>query len=282
VHFDAKYRVERPREQFDSTTEEQESAAAEAEASERLSGSKREDLLKMHAYRDAIRGSAGAYVLFPGDDGGAPFREFSELLPGVGAFALRPHEGEGAVGRQTLEEFLRGVLGHVADQASQDERYRYWRAVVRGRSELGGSGKELPQLATPPRDALVLCAVLQSEGEADWLTRMHTYCVPAGDKPGAFTPGSDELRAEWALFAMQGAAPLLWIREGPWYVQAGEQLSEAGYPKPTADAHLCAVFRPVRSTPPWLADLRLDTLCVASECERSAASWADVLEASAP
>jgi hypothetical protein len=279
VHFDAKYRVERAREQFDSRADEQDSAAVEAESTERLSSSKREDLLKMHAYRDAIRGSAGAYVLFPGDDGGAPFREFSELLPGIGAFALRPREGEGAFGREALEAFVRGVLDHVADRASQDERYRYWRAVVRGRPEPGSSGRALPQLSMPPRDALVLCGALRDEAESDWAARMQTYCLPAGDGPGASAPSSGELRAEWALLTTRGASPRLWRREGAWYVQTGEQLLEAGYPNPTADAYLCTAVRPVPSAPDWLRGFRLQAIGVASDGGTLMVSWADVLAA---
>ena len=51
------------------------------------------DLLKMHAYRDAIRRTSGAYVLYPGGDE-APTRhaQYHEVLPGLGAFVLRPGE----------------------------------------------------------------------------------------------------------------------------------------------------------------------------------------------
>ena len=278
VHFDAKYRVERAREQFDSAAPEDESAAVEAEAAERLRGSKREDLLKMHAYRDAIRGSAGAYVLFPGDDGGPPFREFSELLPGIGAFALRPREVDTAVGRQELEAFLRGVIDHVADRASQDERYRYWRAVVRGRSEPGAGGRELPRLATPPRDARVLCARLSDE-EVEWTAKVQTYCMSAGDGPGVSAASSGELVADWLLLAGRKQRPQLWIREGAWYVQTADQLAEVGFPLPTSDAYFCAAIRLVTSPPRWLADVRPGTLGVDSVHNRSSCSWADVLDA---
>ena len=68
LHFDAKYRVEHPREQFDASE-----GARRGRGRPRLNPlsasctrSRREDLLKMHAYRDAIRRTAGAYVLFPG------------------------------------------------------------------------------------------------------------------------------------------------------------------------------------------------------------------------
>ncbi len=56
LHFDAKYRLDLKQTLADEPDE----------ADTGSGGSKREDLLKMHAYRDAIRGSAAAYVLFPG------------------------------------------------------------------------------------------------------------------------------------------------------------------------------------------------------------------------
>ena len=65
-----------PAEQFDAAKNLGHDAAAEAESVERLSRSRREDLLKMHAYRDAIRRTAGAYVLFPGNESVSPYREF--------------------------------------------------------------------------------------------------------------------------------------------------------------------------------------------------------------
>jgi uncharacterized protein len=282
LHFDAKYRVERAREQFDAGTEEPDSAAAEAETTERLSRSKREDLLKMHAYRDAIRGSAGAYVLFPGNDSGAPFREFTEPLPGLGAFALRPTEGGGARGSEELEGFVREVLDHVADRASQDERYRYWRAIVRGRPEPGSAGRSLPWLSTPPRDALVLFGVLRGRDELDWVSRMQTYAVPADRAPGTLMADAREVRAEWALLGERGAIPTLWAREGAWYVQTREDLNDTGYPKPSADAYLCAAFRPIRDTPEWLAHVELEVLQRRATSESGNASvttWADLLAA---
>jgi hypothetical protein len=202
------------------------------------------------------------------------------LLPGVGAFALRPHEGEGAVGRDALEAFLRGVLDHVADQASQDERYRYWRAVVRGRAEFGSEGRQLPQLSVPPRDALVLCALFRDEKHADWTGQMQTYCIPAGDRPGASTPGSEELRADWLLLGRPREEPQLWQRQGAWYVQPLDQLAAAGYPYLTSDAYLCSVLQRADPVPLWLRGVRLETLGVASDRDRIVCSWADVLVSS--
>ena len=87
IHFDAKYKVERIRQDLepDLDSAEEEKSAADHEASETVKATKREDLLKMHAYRDAIRRTAGAYVLYPGDED-LQVREYHELLPGLGAF----------------------------------------------------------------------------------------------------------------------------------------------------------------------------------------------------
>ena len=51
---------------------------------------KKADLLKMHTYKDAIRRTAGAYILYPGTEGQYTRSGFHELIPGLGAFSIRP------------------------------------------------------------------------------------------------------------------------------------------------------------------------------------------------
>jgi hypothetical protein len=60
----------------------------------------------MHAYRDAIRRTEGAYVIYPGRHGqeNVSWFAFNDVLPGLGAFALRP--GAEAVGLENLRTFL--------------------------------------------------------------------------------------------------------------------------------------------------------------------------------
>src|SRR5690554_112380 len=81
VHFDAKYRVETVTELFgkkEMGTTGPETTGEASEDTEETSGPAlgdvdeprtgrplRADLLKMHAYRDAIRRSSGAYVIYP-------------------------------------------------------------------------------------------------------------------------------------------------------------------------------------------------------------------------
>jgi predicted component of viral defense system (DUF524 family) len=76
LHFDAKYRVDKPVDML----------------SER--GANRDDLLKMHAYRDAIHHTTGAFVLFPGNGEPALLRRNGDALPSLGAFGVLPVAGE--------------------------------------------------------------------------------------------------------------------------------------------------------------------------------------------
>ena len=62
----------------------------------------------MHAYKDAVRRSSGAFVVFPGTEK-TVFRQFDEIVPGIGAFPLRPTEG-GPEGATHVEQFLSDVI----------------------------------------------------------------------------------------------------------------------------------------------------------------------------
>jgi len=114
LHFDAKYRLENL-----------------GEVLGRPSGPQREDLLKMHAYRDAIRHTQGAYVIYPGNaidlaaqEVGSPNLMFAGvgLLPSLGAFALVPNGARDGIDngktkgiarlRQFLDNVVTGILAH--------------------------------------------------------------------------------------------------------------------------------------------------------------------------
>lgn len=129
LHFDAKYRIERGElmnlfNAFQAEDGIDEDAGYETEM-RRVH--RREDLYKMHTYRDGILGSRGAYILFPGDRAGiqmdgpgknlfvrhpSGFGEKPQyLFPGVGAFDLCP--GRELTQRPIIREFLRNVCEAV-------------------------------------------------------------------------------------------------------------------------------------------------------------------------
>ena len=115
IHFDAKYKVDDLSKLFGQDEEN-----LDLEKKEQSKGSyKRADLLKMHAYRDAIRRTAGAYVLYPGEKS-TNWQGFHELLPGLGAFVFRPNRDND--GSSELKQFLKNVIEHLQNRVSQREK----------------------------------------------------------------------------------------------------------------------------------------------------------------
>jgi predicted component of viral defense system (DUF524 family) len=130
LHFDAKYRLELSEVEAIFASEDLPGAGGETEEEateydrEITRLHKREDLFKMHTYRDAILSSRGAYILFPGNatdlrlagsrqnlfvrHPSALGGEAAYHFPSVGAFALCP--GRGAAQQVVLQEFLVGVF----------------------------------------------------------------------------------------------------------------------------------------------------------------------------
>src|SRR5690606_13971994 len=68
IHFDAKYKVANMAELLQKQSELDEDQELDQEKTQNRKGIyKNADLLKMHAYKDAIRRTGGAYVLYPGE-----------------------------------------------------------------------------------------------------------------------------------------------------------------------------------------------------------------------
>ena len=141
LHFDAKYRIDALGELVDEPDD-----PPAGDAAPRRIASRRDDLLKMHAYRDAVRRSVGAYVIFPGDEE-RKFEAYHKVLPGVGAFPLKPRADGDPTGAQNLRRFITDVLDHVASRLTARERTSFWTARAYDRQDLLRAGV-LPRLST--------------------------------------------------------------------------------------------------------------------------------------
>lgn len=88
LHFDAKYRLDLTK------------WKSELSGNDIANSFKREDIHKMHTYRDAVLGTRGSYVLYPGSERinelyvRSPDKNYRDtnLMPSVGAFPLKPTE----------------------------------------------------------------------------------------------------------------------------------------------------------------------------------------------
>jgi len=180
VHFDAKYRVENITDMFGKTDESfasdevLEEDAAEEKNCQREGHYKRADLLKMHTYKDAIRRTAGAYVLYPGTKS-KNWRGFHEIVPGLGAFGIRPTE-DNDDGTEDIKAFIQEIVKHVCDRATRREQETYHRyriqdpaspgplAVREAIAEYDAEGLR----SQPPQEAIVLVAWYIDEMQLRW------------------------------------------------------------------------------------------------------------------
>ncbi len=198
VHFDAKYRLDRLEDILgkeikgtDNSSEEDEEAS-EKDCKEREKAKKEEaefiykqgDLLKMHAYNDAIRRTYGSYIIYPGDDSAAKLMpEYHEILPGLGAFALRPVDG-GSIGIENIEKFIADVRDVMIRRMTQRERAAIHRGEIYRDAPLSPAPRSTAERALPdyakgvfppiPAEETVLVGYCRLE-QMQWVSKQHIY-----------------------------------------------------------------------------------------------------------
>jgi len=254
IHFDAKYRVEDIEGLF--------GAEGSDDADDEVEGNyKRQDLLKMHAYRDAIKRSQGAYVLYPGRSKAAvKLNGFHEILPGLGAFAVAPDAEGAAQGFEALDEFMSKVLEHLGNRTTALERLSYHVAesyiheekpVIYGalalpeRDELSDTSRSLP-----PFEHHVVVAWFEDEAQLQWTMKKGFVVVRLGDRRGTWHVPPEFASARHILLHTHKsriADGLLALKGGnPGYkVFTSEDLKATGYPG-SASGDIYAIFEVVR------------------------------------
>lgn len=250
LHFDAKYRVEDIEGLFGA--EGSEDADDEVERNY-----KRQDLLKMHAYRDAIKRSQGAYVLYPGRVNAAvKLKGFHEILPGLGAFGVAPNENGVAQGLESLEKFLDEVLAHLGNRTTAQERASYHvaesytlkeEAVQYGSLALGESDELSDTMrALPPSEHHVVVAWYQDGAQLEWTMKVGFAVVRLGARRGTWHVPPEFASARHVLLhthKSQVADGLLALKERkPGYkVFTADDLKAKGFPG-SARGEIYAIF----------------------------------------
>ncbi|EDT37246.1 conserved hypothetical protein [Burkholderia ambifaria MEX-5] len=233
LHFDAKYRVDFVREIFGADNEEDSAASSKSPVRLERGGPLRDDLLKMHAYRDAIHRTAGAYVLYPGGDDegeGRRYPEYHELLPGLGAFVLRPTDTGIASGTSALQRFISDVLDHVAARLTRHERGRYWLSEAYDTSL---HGRSTQSLTSPSPEASVLLGFVKSHEHWRWIRGRRSYNVRAGGRRGGVHVGAALLSSQLLLLYCPSTQEVALTRIVSGAEEVSETgMSESGYPAP--------------------------------------------------
>lgn len=200
VHFDAKYRIEKLS-NIISTVEQIDDEVIGNETSH-----KKDDLIKMHAYRDAIRRTAGAYIIYPGDSS-IQKRGYHELIPGLGAFTLRPAPNNSGV--DALKVFIGQVLEHFLNRASQRERYSFKTFDTHKEPPKNIISESIPEAiginrALIPDETIILVGYYKGETHLDWILEKKLYNVRTGTGIGALSLDLNLISASYLILYTEG------------------------------------------------------------------------------
>ena len=201
IHFDAKYKVARSPFPDGVMSREKADKELDAEKVEQESGIyKRADILKMHAYKDAIRRTSGAYILYPGDKDNE-LRGFHEILPGLGAFNIRPARYDEDA--RELKRFIVEVVNHLIDRNSRREKMSLAGHQIQevNPSPFTGSFPEVYQTGGLfPDTTPVLVGCYKSDEHLKWIMRHGLYNVRLGkDRHGAVSLDSKLVESKYLL-----------------------------------------------------------------------------------
>lgn len=178
VHFDAKYRITDLTSFIGKIDEDadKESLEIEEEKSEVIINTyKRGDLLKMHTYNDAIRRTIGSYVLYPGvgnasDNCKHVFSLYDEILPGVGAFAIKPSISVSS--EAELKKFITKLITEKSQNSSRLNRMKYYSEMILREPASSKTAKarylEEKQVAVGLDDKLCVVGYMRAENIGDY------------------------------------------------------------------------------------------------------------------
>ena len=218
LHFDAKYRLDFKDGQKSPFGNDDKGALETEHAESRGTDTyKRGDLYKMHTYNDAIRRTAGSYVLYPGQDvePKEDFSRYEEVSPGVGAFRMRPGNDEQREKCEVaLADFIATVLKHHGNTFSRNYRINYWteNTIRETPPSYGGKPLAIDSGGLPMADTEVLVAGYRSpEIAAIGRARGFAY-LHAIDKSGIPTKVTPDLlkAAVFLPYSFEKEKPLVW------------------------------------------------------------------------
>lgn len=261
IHFDAKYRVNKiDLGVDDQMNEEQMSEALLNEKKEQEEGIyKRADLLKMHAYKDAIRRTSGAYILYPGTVE-RRLKGFHEIIPGLGAFCLTPSNYDEEL--ISLQVFLLKIVEHMLDRTSQRERMSYYVNSIYS-TPSKRVNEQMPEPAGENRDFLpdetwVVMGYVKNEKQLEWIRKTGLYNFRTGTQNGSVRLSRNLVSSRYILLHARGESIGL-VRladEGPRVFRRSDLL-RMGYPpteneeKKKDDIYIVYRLESERTEPEW-------------------------------
>jgi predicted component of viral defense system (DUF524 family) len=253
IHFDAKYKVD----QFDAylknddidlydDNDSNEDKTNDHNSRERKGSFKNVDLLKMHAYRDAIRRTGGAYVLYPGTEK-KEYKGYHEIVPGLGAFAVNPSQEK--IGLQNISDFVDRVVQNLLDRSSQRERMASKIFTIHEKPNSDKLNEAFPEYINNkkvlPDETTVIIGYYKSDKHLDWIIKNNLYNFRTGSgtdmRRGSISMTPENVGAKFLILHGQGDIPTSKIynlsEEGPKIFMKSD-LESLGYPNAKGNLYL--------------------------------------------
>ncbi len=254
IHFDAKYKVKNFYELISKSKDEELSEKEnfeliKEEAEEVKKGTfKNQDLLKMHAYKDAIRRTGGAYVLYPGEGKNDSFRGFHELIPGLGAFVIKPNKDD--KDKEHLKTFIRKVIANFIDRASQREHtaVKIYDIHKNEKDDSNILNEPMPEYFDEnrnekliPDETFVLVGYYKSKFQLEWIIKNKLYNFRTGTNKGSLPLGVKEVSAKYLVLHGESKTTTNKIfklnEEGP-KIFSKDDMIKSGYKDPSGDLYI--------------------------------------------
>jgi len=238
IHFDAKYKVS----QFTVNTKIADEDLNEEEAEERKGIYKNPDLLKMHAYRDAIRRTSGAYVLYPGTKS-KEYNGFHEVIPGLGAFAVNPSDEKSGV--KNISSFIDKVIDNLLNRSSQRERMSSQVYRIHENENIDKLKEPFPEFINGkkliPDETTVIIGYYKSQTHLDWIIENKLYNFRTGTRKGSIEMNSKNVGAKLLVLYGKEDNPTSKIYslspKGP-RIFSGGDLAKLEYPDVKGDLYI--------------------------------------------
>jgi len=239
IHFDAKYKVENLKAIFGSDED------FNNEKEEQRNGTfKRADLLKMHTYKDAIRRTEGSYILYPGTEPAFTRTGFHEIIPGLGAFAIRPTRQKSGV--EDVKNFLKEVVTHFLNRASQREKMSLKTFETHMNKNSNQVTVTLPEPFGKnrnllPDDTFVLVGFYKDYDHLNWIIRNGLYNVRTGTTRGSLRISPKETGAKYLLLHTRDETKtgrLLKLKETGPRIFSKKDLIKKSYINPSQEFYL--------------------------------------------
>lgn len=264
IHFDAKYKIDNFYQtvQPDLEGAELEHALDQTDIDERKGTYRNMDLLKMHAYKDAIRRSGGAYILYPGATD-ETFRGFHEIIPGLGAFSVNPSPDNADI--KELSKFIDLVIDHLLDRTSQreklsDETYHIFKEP---KDDYNVVHERIPEYVDKEKvfaDKIsVLIGFYKNEEHLKWILKNNLYNFRTGTDRGSLSLSEMHLNAKYLILhgknELKTDKIFKFTAKGP-RIFSKNDLLKNGYPEPKGELYI--VFQLEKDASEDFDNIRID------------------------